>query len=165
MWSVAIRGHSDTLMTDTSETVADGDMTGEVTTDAEPATAGGEDTSEDGQQKLRRLSPGPAVLRGNPWSVFVSVISRQLSSSLPIPVSSSTFCRVEGDGGAGGVVTGLTHRARLAAFNSVAGDELALGMHNQCGEHSVRAVPDPGTCDTQVHEHSCDGWTTGRAAA
>jgi hypothetical protein len=50
--------HTRTPPTDTNETVADGDGPDEVTADAVPTTAGGEDTSEDGQQKLRRLPSG-----------------------------------------------------------------------------------------------------------
>lgn len=47
-----------TQTTDTDETVAEGDAPDEVIVDAESDTAGGKDTSEDGQQKMRRLPPG-----------------------------------------------------------------------------------------------------------
>jgi hypothetical protein len=54
--AVSTPSHTPTI--DTNETVADGEGPNEVTTDAEPTTAGGEDTSKDEQQKLQRLPPG-----------------------------------------------------------------------------------------------------------
>lgn len=47
-----------TPTTDTDETVAASDAPKVVTVDAEPDTAEGKDTSEDGRQKMRRLPPG-----------------------------------------------------------------------------------------------------------
>jgi DNA-binding MarR family transcriptional regulator len=44
--------------TDTDETMADGDSPDEVTADAAVPTADDKDTSEDGQQKMRRLPSG-----------------------------------------------------------------------------------------------------------
>jgi predicted transcriptional regulator len=47
-----------THITDTDETMADGDSPDEVTADAAVPTAEGKDTLEDGQQKMRRLPSG-----------------------------------------------------------------------------------------------------------